>query len=219
MSLKRTLKDLSLITVCEEAGCPNLSECWDSGTATFMVLGERCTRACGFCLVDTRKPEAPDADEPARVAEAVQRMGLSYAVLTMVARDDLADEGMGHVAECIAAIRAVDPSIRIETLISDARGTAALDILLDARPDVMNHNTETVPRLYDRVRRNAKYQRTLDLLKQVKDEAPEILTKSGLMLGLGETMDEVLDVASDLRAVGVEMLTVGQYLQPTPQSY
>jgi len=213
MSLKRTLKDLKLVTVCEEAGCPNLSECWDTGTATFMVLGERCTRACGFCLVDTRKPEAPDADEPARVAEAVQRMGLSYAVLTMVARDDLADEGMGHVAECIAAIRAVDPSIRIETLISDARGTAALDILLDARPDVMNHNTETVPRLQRAVRPSAGYARSLSVLARSK--AKGLVTKSGLIVGMGETDDEVRATLLDLAAVGVDIVTIGQYLRPT----
>ncbi|MFM1789773.1 MAG: octanoyltransferase/lipoyl synthase [Actinomycetota bacterium] len=213
MSLKRTLKDLKLVTVCEEAGCPNLSECWDTGTATFMVLGERCTRACGFCLVDTRKPEAPDSDEPARVAEAVQRMGLSYAVLTMVARDDLADEGMGHVAECIAAIRAVDPSIQIETLISDARGTAALDILLDARPDVMNHNTETVPRLQRAVRPSAGYARSLSVLARSK--AKGLVTKSGLIVGMGETDDEVRATLLDLSAVGVDIVTIGQYLRPT----
>ena len=213
MSLKRTLKDLSLITVCEEAGCPNLSECWDSGTATFMVLGERCTRACGFCLVDTRKPEAPDADEPARVAEAVQRMGLSYAVLTMVARDDLADEGMGHVAECIGAIRGVDPSIQVETLISDARGTSALDILLDARPDVMNHNTETVPRLQRAVRPSAGYARSLSVLARSK--AKGLVTKSGLIVGMGETDDEVRATLLDLAAVGVDIVTIGQYLRPT----
>ena len=147
LSLRRTLRELSLVTVCEEAGCPNLSECWDAGTATFMVLGERCTRACGFCLVDTRKPGEPDPGEPARVAEAVRRTGLRFAVLTMVARDDLPDGGMAHVAACVHAIRGVDPSIGVETLISDVRGTDSLDILLDAGPDVLNHNIETVARL------------------------------------------------------------------------
>ena len=213
MSLKRTLKELSLVTVCEEAGCPNLSECWDSGTATFMVLGERCTRACGFCLVDTRKPEAPDADEPARVAEAVRRMNLEFAVLTMVARDDLADEGMGHVAACIAAIRETSPATHIETLISDSRGNDSLDILLDARPDVMNHNTETVPRLQRAVRPSAGYARSLSVLARSK--AAGLVTKSGLIVGMGETDEEVRATLLDLAAVGVDIVTIGQYLRPT----
>ena len=213
MSLKRTLRDMSLVTVCEEAGCPNLSECWDSGTATFMVLGERCTRACGFCLVDTRKPEPPDADEPRRVAEAVERMGLSFAVLTMVARDDLPDHGMGHVADCIRAIRSRTPGVSIETLVSDARGTDALDILLDARPDVMNHNTETVPRLQRAVRPSAGYARSLSVLARSK--ARGLVTKSGLIVGMGETDEEVRDTLLDLAAVGVDIVTIGQYLRPT----
>lgn len=213
MSLKRTLKELSLVTVCEEAGCPNLSECWDSGTATFMVLGERCTRACGFCLVDTRKPEAPDADEPARVAEAVRRMNLEFAVLTMVARDDLPDEGMGHVADCIRAIRETNPGTHIETLISDSRGNDSLDILLAARPDVMNHNTETVPRLQRAVRPSAGYARSLSVLARSK--AAGLVTKSGLIVGMGETDDEVRATLLDLAAVGVDIVTIGQYLRPT----
>ena len=213
MSLKRTLRDLSLVTVCEEAGCPNLSECWDSGTATFMVLGERCTRACGFCLVDTRKPEPPDEGEPARVADAVRRMGLSYAVLTMVARDDLPDEGMGHVARCIEAIRAVDPAIRIETLISDARGTDALETLFAAAPDVMNHNIETVPRLQRAVRPSAGYARSLSVLARSK--ARGLVTKSGIIVGMGETDGEVRATLLDLAAVGVDIVTIGQYLRPT----
>ena len=213
MSLKRTLRDLSLVTVCEEAGCPNLSECWDSGTATFMVLGERCTRACGFCLVDTRKPEPPDEGEPARVADAVRRMGLSYAVLTMVARDDLPDEGMGHVARCIEAIRAVDPAIRIETLISDARGTDALETLFAAAPDVMNHNIETVPRLQRAVRPSAGYARSLSVLARSKSRG--LVTKSGIIVGMGETDDEVRATLLDLAAVGVDIVTIGQYLRPT----
>ena len=213
MSLKRTLKELSLVTVCEEAGCPNLSECWDSGTATFMVLGERCTRACGFCLVDTHRPGPPDPDEPRRVAEAVHRMGISFAVLTMVARDDLEDEGMGHVAACIRAIRETSPQAHIETLISDARGTAALDLLLDARPDVMNHNTETVPRLQRAVRPSAGYARSLSVLARSK--AKGLVTKSGLIVGMGETDEEVRAVLVDLAAVGVDIVTIGQYLRPT----
>jgi lipoic acid synthetase len=157
METKKVVRDLGLVTVCEEAGCPNLSECWADRTATFMVLGERCTRACGFCLVDTRKPLDPEVDEPSRVAEAVARMGLMHAVLTMVARDDLADGGMAHVADCVRAIRRRSPLARIETLISDVKGTDSLDVLVDARPDVLNHNIETVARLQRAVRPSAGY--------------------------------------------------------------
>jgi lipoic acid synthetase len=213
LSLKKTLRDLSLVTVCEEAGCPNLSECWSDGTATFMVLGERCTRACGFCLVDTRKPEAPDAQEPARIAEAVAQMGLEFVVLTMVARDDLADEGMQHIADCVSAIRALDPNIQVETLISDARGTSSLDLILNVRPDVLNHNMETVPRLQRAVRPSAGYARSLSVLSRAK--AAGLTVKSGLIVGMGETDDEVLGVLADLAAVGVDIVTIGQYLRPT----
>lgn len=213
LQLKKTLRDLSLVTVCEEAGCPNLSECWSDGTATFMVLGERCTRACGFCLVDTRKPEEPDAHEPARVADAVMKMGLSFAVLTMVARDDLADEGMGHIAECVRAIRDRDPNIKVETLISDARGTQSLDLILNERPDVLNHNMETVPRLQRAVRPSAGYARSLSVLARAK--AAGLTVKSGLIVGMGETDDEVVGVLADLAAVGVDIVTIGQYLRPT----
>ena len=213
LALKKTLRDNSLVTVCEEAGCPNLSECWSDGTATFMVLGERCTRACGFCLVDTRKPEVPDAEEPQRVAEAVRDMGLSFAVLTMVARDDLADEGMTHVAECVDAIRNVDASVQIETLISDAKGSAALDIILNARPDVLNHNTETVPRLQHAVRPSAGYARSLSVLARAK--AAGLTVKSGLIVGMGETDAEVCGVLADLADIGVDIVTIGQYLRPT----
>lgn len=213
LKVKKTLRDLSLVTVCEEAGCPNLSECWSDGTATFMVLGERCTRACGFCLVDTQKPEAPDANEPARVAEAVEKMGLSFAVLTMVARDDLADEGMGHIANCVHAIRDRDRSIKVETLISDARGTASLDLILNARPDVLNHNMETVPRLQRAVRPSAGYARSLSVLARAK--AAGLTVKSGLIVGMGETDDEIIGVLADLAAVGVDIVTIGQYLRPT----
>jgi lipoic acid synthetase len=213
LAVKRTLRDLNLVTVCEEAGCPNLSECWNDGTATFMVLGERCTRACGFCLVDTQKPLMPDAQEPARIAEAVSRMGLRFAVLTMVARDDLDDEGMGHVADCIRAIRAQDPSIQIETLISDARGSGALDVVLEARPDVLNHNVETVPRLQRAVRPSAGYARSLSVLSRAK--AAGLTVKSGLIVGMGETDDEIIGVLTDMAAVGVNIVTIGQYLRPT----
>ena len=213
LAVKRTLRDLNLVTVCEEAGCPNLSECWNDGTATFMVLGERCTRACGFCLVDTRKPEAPDVNEPQRIAEAVTRMGLSFAVLTMVARDDLDDEGMGHVAACIDAIRQRNADIQIETLISDARGTASLDVVLNARPDVLNHNVETVPRLQRAVRPSAGYARSLSVLARAK--AAGLTVKSGLVVGMGETDEEIIGVLADLASIGVNIVTIGQYLRPT----
>ncbi len=213
LTLKKTLRELSLVTVCEEAGCPNLSECWSDGTATFMVLGERCTRACGFCLVDTQKPLLPDVDEPAHVANAVKKMGLQFAVLTMVARDDLADDGMQHIADCVRAIRELDPAIKIETLISDARGSESLNLILDARPDVLNHNTETVPRLQRAVRPSAGYARSLSVLARAK--AAGLTVKSGLIVGMGETDEEVLGVLRDLAAVGVDIVTIGQYLRPT----
>jgi lipoic acid synthetase len=213
LQTKKTLRDFNLVTVCEEAGCPNLSECWADGTATFMVLGERCTRACGFCLVDTRKPLAADSDEPARVAEAVKRMGLEFAVLTMVARDDLDDGGMQHVADCIAAIRSSCPETSIETLVSDAKGAEALDLLLAARPDVFNHNIETVARLQRAVRPSAGYARSLSVLARAR--AAGLTTKSGIIVGMGETMDEVRETLVDLASVGVQIVTIGQYLRPT----
>jgi len=213
LQTKKTLRDFNLVTVCEEAGCPNLSECWADGTATFMVLGERCTRACGFCLVDTRKPLDADSGEPDRVAEAVRRMGLEFAVLTMVARDDLLDGGMQHVADCVAAIRRVCPDTSIETLVSDAKGTAALDILLEARPDVFNHNIETVARLQRAVRPSAGYARSLSVLARAR--AAGLTTKSGIIVGMGETLDEVRETLVDLASVGVQIVTIGQYLRPT----
>lgn len=213
LATKKTLRDLDLVTVCEEAGCPNLSECWADSTATFMVLGDRCTRACGFCLVDTRKPLAPNADEPARVAEAVARMGLDFAVLTMVARDDLADGGMEHVAQCVRAIRERRVGVQVETLVSDVKGTDALDILLAERPDVFNHNIETVARLQRVVRPSAGYARSLSVLARARMSG--LVTKSGLIVGMGETMDEVKETLIDLAAVGVQIVTIGQYLRPT----
>jgi lipoic acid synthetase len=214
LKIKRTLSELKLVTVCEEAGCPNLSECWKDGTATFMVLGERCTRACGFCLVDTRKPELPEADEPQRVAEAVASMGLTHAVLTMVARDDLADGGFAHVAECVRAIRVRNPLTRIETLVSDAKGeVASLQLLFDARPDVFNHNIETVARLQRAVRPSAGYARSLGVLSAAK--AAGLVVKSGLVLGMGETTEEVDGCLADLAGIGVNIVTIGQYLRPT----
>jgi lipoic acid synthetase len=214
LKIKRTLSELKLVTVCEEAGCPNLSECWKDGTATFMVLGERCTRACGFCLVDTRKPELPEADEPQRVAEAVASMGLTHAVLTMVARDDLADGGFSHVAECVRAIRIRNPLTRIETLVSDAKGeVASLQLLFDARPDVFNHNIETVARLQRAVRPSAGYARSLGVLSAAK--AAGLVVKSGLVLGMGESTEEVDGCLADLAGIGVNIVTIGQYLRPT----
>ena len=214
LKIKRTLSELKLVTVCEEAGCPNLSECWKDGTATFMVLGERCTRACGFCLVDTRKPELPEADEPQRVAEAVASMGLTHAVLTMVARDDLVDGGFAHVAECVRAIRERNPLTRIETLVSDAKGdVASLQLLFDARPDVFNHNIETVARLQRAVRPSAGYARSLGVLAAAK--AAGLVVKSGLVLGMGETSEEVDGCLADLAGIGVNIVTIGQYLRPT----
>jgi lipoyl synthase len=214
LELKRTVRDLGLITVCEEAGCPNLSECWSDGTATFMVLGDRCTRACGFCLVDTQKPAPPPADEPGRVAEAIDRMQLDHAVLTMVARDDLADGGMAHVAACVSAIRERRSTTRIETLISDVKGDlAALDVLLDASPDVLNHNIETVARLQRAVRPSAGYARSLAVLAHSK--ARGLTTKSGIIVGMGETFEEVVGCLADLAGIGVDIVTIGQYLRPT----
>ncbi|HEY3485578.1 MAG TPA: lipoyl synthase [Ilumatobacteraceae bacterium] len=214
MRLKHTIRELGLVTVCEDAGCPNLSECWSDGTATFMVLGDRCTRACGFCLVDTRRPLEPAADEPERVAEAIDRMGLEHAVLTMVARDDLDDGGMAHVARCVDAIRLRRPSTRVETLISDAKGDeAALEAIFAVRPDVLNHNIETVARLQRAVRPSAGYARSLSVLARAK--AAGLVTKSSLMVGLGETDDEVVGCLADLAGIGVDIVTIGQYLRPT----
>ena len=212
--VKRTMRDLDLVTVCEEAGCPNIFECWADGTATFMVAGERCTRKCGFCLVDTRKPLPPDADEPERVAEAVERMGLAYAVITMVARDDLEDGGARHVASTIRAIRARNPGVGVEALISDCKGSAAaLQQIFDARPDVLNHNIETVARLQRAVRPSASYARSLAVLARAA--VAGLTTKSSVIVGMGERDDEVEQTLADLAAVGVDIVTIGQYLRPT----
>jgi lipoic acid synthetase len=214
MHLKRTMRQLDLVTVCEDAGCPNLSECWSDGTATLMVLGDRCTRACGFCLVDTRKPAAPADDEPQRVAEAVARMGLEHTVLTMVARDDLVDGGMAHVAACVRAIRERCPGTRVETLISDAKGSIdSLQLLFDAGPDVLNHNLETVARLQRAVRPSAGYARSLAVLSHAKSAG--LVTKSGIMVGLGEEDGEVVGALADLAGIGCDIVTIGQYLRPT----
>ena len=214
LELKKTLRDLQLVTVCEEAGCPNLSECWSDGTATFMINGERCTRKCGFCLVDTRLPEALDPQEPARVAEAVARMELEFAVVTTVARDDLPDEGAGAMAATVRAIRDRNADVQVEVLISDCRGQAsALDLIFESRPDVLNHNVETVPRLQRAVRPSAGYARSLAVLSRAKRAG--LLTKSGLVGGMGETDDEIASVLADLAGIGVSIVTIGQYLRPT----
>ncbi len=212
--IKKTMRELDLVTVCEEAGCPNISECWNDGTATFMILGERCTRACGFCLVDTRKPIGVDPAEPARVAEAVDRMGLTHAVVTMVARDDLPDGGAAAVAGTVHAIRTRVPACRVEVLVSDFKGNAdSLQTVFNARPDVFNHNIETVARLQRAVRPSASYARSLSVLARAKRAG--FVTKSSIIVGMGETDDEVTQTMSDLSAIGVDIVTIGQYLRPT----
>jgi len=214
--LKRLVEGLDLNTVCEEASCPNIYECWASGTATFMMLGDVCTRACGFCDVNTGRPGAVDTDEPKRVAEAITEMGLSHAVLTSVNRDDLDDGGATVFAQVIAEIRTRLPDCDVEVLIPDFKGDrAALDIVMEAAPDVLNHNTETVIRLQRDIRTAANYGRSLALLGRAKRVAPERLVKSGLIVGMGETEEEVLGTLADLRAVGVDIVTIGQYLRPT----
>lgn len=211
------LTDLKLHTVCESAKCPNHWECWSRGTATFMIAGDRCTRACGFCAVDTAKPLALESDEPQRVAEATRRLGLKHVVITAVARDDLADGGAEHFRQTIEAVRALNPDIVIEVLVPDfLEREWAIDLVLAARPHIYNHNVETVRRLTPDVRHRATYDRSLKVLKLAKERAATPLhTKSGLMLGLGETREEVLETMRDLRAAQVDILTLGQYLQPT----
>jgi lipoyl synthase len=218
LRLRRLVRDLELHTVCEEARCPNMGECWEQGTATFLLLGEVCTRACGFCAITTGRPPTLDRAEPERVARAVERLGLRHAVLTQVTRDDLPDGGAALFAATIARIHALLPDCSVEALISDLLGNwAALETIMAARPEILNHNTETVPRLYRRVRPKARYERSLELLERAKALAPDRPTKSGLMVGLGETHAELVEVFADLRAVGCDVLTVGQYLQPTPK--
>jgi lipoyl synthase len=217
--LKRIMRTLDLHTVCESARCPNMGECWEHGTATFMILGDICTRACGFCAVPSGRPVGPpDEEEPLRVAEAVARMGLRYAVVTSVNRDDQADGGAHIFARTIEEIRRRVPGCKVEVLIPDFRGNwNALDTVLATKPDVLNHNTETVPRLYRQVRKAALYERSLELLRRAKQAHPEVPTKTGLMLGLGEEKEEVLATLEDLAAQGTDILTLGQYLQPTKE--
>jgi lipoic acid synthetase len=216
--LKDLITNLRLHTVCESAACPNVGECWNRRTATFMILGNVCTRRCGFCAVQKGAPLAVDYDEPRRVAEAVAAMGLRYAVVTSVNRDDRKDGGAEIFALVIEAIRARVPGCRVEVLVPDFQGSRpAMKIVMDARPDVLNHNTETVPRLYRQVRLGARYERSLDMLEYAKQLSPETPVKSGLMLGLGELREEVLQVMRDLRAHRVDILTLGQYLRPSPR--
>jgi lipoic acid synthetase len=217
-AVKQLLREAGLHTVCEEASCPNIGECFGQGTATFMVLGDLCTRRCPFCDVAHGRPQPPDAQEPLHLAETVARLRLDYVVITSVDRDDLRDGGAAHFAACIRAVRERSPGTRIEVLTPDFRGraTIALDILAAEPPDVMNHNLETVPRLYAQARPGALYGHSLQLLQSFKQRCPQVPTKSGLMLGLGETDAEVFEVLQDLRLHGVDMLTVGQYLQPRP---
>jgi len=210
------MRDLGLHTVCEEANCPNIGECWHHGTATFMILGSTCTRSCGYCNVIHGTPHPPDEQEPVKVASAIHALGLDYVVVTSVDRDDLRDFGAGHFARTIRETRARIPSCRLEVLIPDFQGDeAALNIVLDARPDVLNHNIETVPRLYRIARPGGRYQRALDLLRRSSEIAPDIPTKSGLMVGLGEEWDEVAQTLRDLRGAGVSIVTIGQYLRPS----
>jgi lipoic acid synthetase len=207
--------ELGLETVCESARCPNRPECWSRRTATFMIMGNLCTRPCGFCSVPRGTPDALEADEPARVAEAAKRLGLKHVVITSVTRDDLPDGGAEHFYQCVLAVRARTGAV-VEVLTPDFLGdTAAIDRVIEAQPEVFNHNTETVPRFYKKVRGRAEYHRSLDLLARVKTKAPHLITKTGLMLGLGETREELLEVLADLRSVGCDMLTLGQYLTPT----
>lgn len=216
-NVKEILRDLALNTVCEEASCPNIGECFQAGTATFLIMGPACTRACPYCDIDfEKKPKALDPTEPARLAEAVRCMRLNHVVITSVNRDDLPDGGASQFVQCIEAVRAVSPQTTIEVLIPDLCGNwDALEIILQAAPEVLNHNTETVPRLYRRVRPQGNYDRTLELLKLTRQIAPWLYSKSGIMVGLGETDAEVRQVMQDLRSVDCDILTIGQYLQPS----
>jgi lipoic acid synthetase len=216
LRLKALMRGLELHTVCEEAQCPNIGECWNHGTATFMILGSVCTRACAYCAVPHGRPSPVDAAEPVRVADAIRTLGLSYVVVTSVDRDDLPDGGASIFADTIRATRARVPQCRIEVLIPDFQGSEpALRAVLDARPDILNHNTETVPRLYRMARSGGRYPRTLELLDRARRYAPDIPTKSGVMVGLGEQREELLATFRDLRAAGCGILTIGQYLRPS----
>jgi len=215
--LKRLLHDANLHTVCEEAHCPNIGECWEDATATFMILGDVCTRNCGYCAIAHGKPTWEDREEPERIGQATAALELAHVVITSVNRDDLADGGAAHWAATIRAVRRHVPGCRIEVLVPDFLGLAsAIDTVLDAGPDVFNHNTETVPRLYKVARHGGRYERALDVFRQVRRRAPALVTKSGIIVGLGEERDELLATMRDLREVGVSILTLGQYLRPSP---
>ena len=218
-NVKSILQDLALNTVCEEASCPNIGECFQAGTATFLIMGPACTRACPYCDIDfEKKPKSLDPTEPIRLAQAVQRMKLNHVVITSVNRDDLPDGGASQFVQCIEAIRENSPGTTIEVLIPDLCGNwDALADILKAQPEVLNHNTETVPRLYRRARPQGNYQRTLELLRRSRELTPWVYTKSGIMVGLGETDEEIQQVMADLRGVDCDILTIGQYLQPTPK--
>ncbi|MEM9044493.1 MAG: lipoyl synthase [Pseudomonadota bacterium] len=218
---KETIREHGLVTVCEEAGCPNVGECWSQGHATMMIMGEICTRGCTFCNVATGRPDVLDVFEPGRVAQAVEKLGLNHVVVTSVDRDDLEDGGAEHFAQTIRAIRRKSPGTTIEVLTPDfiKCDDSALETVVEARPDVFNHNLETVPGLYPEVRPGARYFHSLRLLQRVKELAPEMFTKSGLMVGLGETRLQVVQVMDDMRAADVDFLTIGQYLQPTPKHH
>lgn len=212
----KIIKDKDLVTVCQEAACPNIGECWEKAHATFMILGDTCTRACAFCNVKTGLPEAVDRDEPQNIADTVVEMGLQHVVITSVDRDDLADGGADHFVNVIKAIRKSAPSVTIEILTPDfLRKPGAAEVVIDAKPDVFNHNLETVPRLYLSIRPGARYFHSLRLLERVKERDPNQFTKSGLMVGLGENKEEVMQVMDDMRSAGIDFLTIGQYLQPT----
>ena len=216
MRLKQLMKDLDLHTVCQEAHCPNIGECWEHGTATFMILGDVCTRNCAYCAVSHGRPPSYDVEEPSRVALAIAELNLRHAVITSVDRDDLPDFGAFIFAETIRQIRAQLPTCSIEVLVPDFQGNeASIRTVLDARPDIYNHNTETVPRLYKRARPGGRYERLLDIFRIAKRIAPDVPTKTGIILGLGETNQEVIEVMKDLRAVNVDILTLGQYLRPS----
>lgn len=218
-ALKKDLRERDLHTVCEEARCPNLGECWSQGTATLMILGDTCTRHCGFCSITAGKPEAVDPEEPRKVAEIVTSLGLRHVVITCVARDDLEDCGAVHFVRVVEEIRRTNPACTVELLTTDFQmKISSMETVCRAKPDVFNHNLETVERLSPSVRHRATYQSSLEFLKRIKAFDPRITTKSGMMLGLGETMDEILRAMKDLRSVGCEILTIGQYLQPTPSN-
>jgi len=213
---QKIVRDNNLVTVCEEAGCPNIGECWSKKHATFMIMGDTCTRACAFCYVKTGIPEALTRDEPEKVADAVSRMGLSHAVITSVDRDDLEDGGALHFARTIRAIRKASPATTIEVLTPDfLKKPGALELVVEARPDVFNHNLETVPSLYLRIRPGARYFHSLRLLQRVKELDPAMFTKSGIMVGLGETREQVMQVMDDMRSADIDFITIGQYLQPS----